>query len=267
MKTVTVLIPTYNRVTALAATLTSLCTQSFTDFNVVISDQSDEPVGNHPTIQTLVRLLQYKNIPISIYYHLPRNGMAEQRDFLLSHTSTTYSHFIDDDVIMENYVLKNMVQAIKKYNCGFVGMPVIGLSYMNHIRKEEQSIEFWHNKVTPEKIEPGDKKWQRYKLHNAANPLHIAEKYNITQDNPKIYKVSWVGGCTLYNTDKLLQVGGFSFWKDLPSEHCGEDVLAQIHVMAKFGGCGILPSGVYHQELPTTVKKRNINAPEYLEKN
>jgi hypothetical protein len=34
--------------------------------------------------------------------------------------------------------------------------------------------------------------------------------------------------------------------------------------MKRFGGCGILPSGAYHQEVETSIKDRNINAPEFL---
>ena len=40
--------------------------------------------------------------------------------------------------------------------------------------------------------------------------------------------------------------------------------LVQLRVMERFGGCGLLPSGAYHQELPTTIPNRDINAPEYL---
>jgi hypothetical protein len=76
--------------------------------------------------------------------------------------------------------------------------------------------------------------------------------------------VAWVGGCVLYDTDKLRAAGGFSFWQDLPPRHAGEDVLAQLRVMERFGGCGILPSGAYHMELPTTVVDRATDAPLYL---
>ena len=44
MKSTTVLIPTYNRAEALAVTVTSLCFQSDKDFDVIISDQSEENI-------------------------------------------------------------------------------------------------------------------------------------------------------------------------------------------------------------------------------
>ena len=73
--------------------------------------------------------------------------------------------------------------------------------------------------------------------------------------------MAWTGGCVLYETAKLRAVGGFSFWAELPPEHAGEDVLAQLRVKEGFGGCGLLPSGAYHQELPTTVPERRLDAP------
>jgi hypothetical protein len=77
---------------------------------------------------------------------------------------------------------------------------------------------------------------------------------------------SWVGGCALYDVDKLRRAGGYSFWRQLPRQHCGEDVLAQLRVMAQFGGCGLIPSGAFHQELPSTVpdSDRQADAPLLL---
>ena len=41
-------------------------------------------------------------------------------------------------------------------------------------------------------------------------------------------------------------------------------MLAQLRVMARYGGCGVLPSGAYHQQLPTTVEGRTHDAPRLL---
>lgn len=266
MKNVTILIPTYNRLTALASTLTSLISQTYTDFNVVISNQSDEQLYQHPSIQTITRILQTHGQSISFYHHLPRRGMAEQRDFLLSKSESTYSLFLDDDIILEPWVLGNLIRTLEKYKIGFVGMPVIGLSFIDDMRPDEQKIEFWNEKINSELIEPGSKKWQRHKLHNAANMYHVQNNLHLSHQSPRPYKIAWVGGCVLYDTKKLKNAGGFSFWKHLPTEHAGEDVLAQLSIIGKYGGCAILPSGVYHQELDTTVKNRKVNAPEYFAK-
>lgn len=41
-------------------------------------------------------------------------------------------------------------------------------------------------------------------------------------------------------------------------------VVVQQRVMARFGGAGILPSGAYHRESPTTVPDRTVNAVDSL---
>jgi hypothetical protein len=78
------------------------------------------------------------------------------------------------------------------------------------------------------------------------------------------YKVAWVGGCVLYDVQKLRETGGFEFWKEIPEEHVGEDVLAQLRVMKRYGGCGLIPSGAYHQEAPTTIANRKFDIPKEL---
>lgn len=190
--------------------------------------------------------------------------MAEQRQFLLDQATAPYILFIDDDLILEPFVIQQFVEMIEQENCGFVGSGLIGLSFAQDIRPHEQNIEFWDVPVQPEKLEPGMPEWERWKLHNAANLYHIQRSHNITQEQPRKYKVAWIGGCVMYNTEKLRDIGGFNFWKDLPENHCGEDVFVQQRVMAKYGGCGVLPSGAYHQELPTTVVDRTFNAPVVL---
>jgi GT2 family glycosyltransferase len=261
-----ILIPTYKRVKALAVTLTSLYYQLETGFNIIVSDQSpDNILEEDQTIQTIKRLLELKGHAVSIFKNLPARGMAQQRQFLLERSKAKYSLFLDDDLILDSYVVRNMKRVLQDRNIGFVGCAVIGLSYKNDVRPHQQDIEFWNEEITPETIIPKSSQWERYRLHNAANIYHVEQKFNATADNPIPYKIAWIGGCVMYDTEKLRAIGGFSFWKELPEKHCGEDVLAQLRVMKQYGGCGIIPSGVYHQELETTVPDRKINAPEFLE--
>ena len=261
---VSVLIPTYNRLNALIATLTSLIAQTFKDFEVVVSDQSDLFAGEDQTIQTIKRILKLHKHPVRILSNRPKKGIAHQRQFLLNQANGYYSLFIDDDVILEPDVIKRMVKAMEEEEAGFCGMALIGLSYLQDVRPHQQAIEFWKHDVQPEVIRPRAQEWQRYQLHNAANILHAGQKLNLTPAQQKKYKIAWVGGCVLYDTLKLQETGGFNFWEQLPEEHCGEDVFAQLRLMEKYGGFGLIPSGAYHLELPTTINNRNINIPDYL---
>jgi GT2 family glycosyltransferase len=265
-KEINILIPTYKRVKALAVTLTSLYYQAESSFDVIISDQSpDDSLEEDQTIQTVKRLLEKKGHEVTFHKNLPARGMAQQRQFLLDQSTAKYSLFIDDDLLLEDYVVRNMKQTLDNQGIGFVGCAVIGLSYKSDVRPHQQEIEFWDGGIIPETIIPKSEQWERYKVHNAANIYHVEQKFEAKPDNPKPYKIAWIGGCVMYDSEKLRDCGGFEFWRDLPEKHCGEDVLAELRVMKKYGGCGIIPSGVYHQELETTVPDRKANAPEILD--
>ena len=74
------------------------------------------------------------------------------------------------------------------------------------------------------------------------------------------YKVAWVAGCVLFRADALRDVGGFGFWADLPPNLRGEDVVTQLQVAETAGGAGLLPSGAWHLELPTSIEDRSVDA-------
>lgn len=78
---VDILIPTYCRPAAFAVTLTSLCAQTFRDFRVVISDQTEEsnPVATGE-VQAVLRVLGAHGHSIDVYKHLPRRGIAETQN-------------------------------------------------------------------------------------------------------------------------------------------------------------------------------------------
>ena len=267
MTAVDVLIPTCNRPAALAVTLTSLIAQTFRDFRLVISDQTE---GDDPLkageVQSVLRVLQAHGHDVVLHKHLPRRGIAEQRQFLLEQAIAPYVLYLDDDVILEANVIQHLLTAIQTEGCGFVGNALHGLSFRQDVRPQEQAIEFWQGVVQPEVVTADTPAWQRWRLHSAANLYHVQQRLSLAIDEaPRKYKIAWVGGCVLYDADKLRRIGGFNFWRDLPSTHSGEDVLVQLQLMALYGGCGLIPSGAYHQELPTTLPDRTIAADKAID--
>ena len=263
---VDVLVPTRNRPTALAATLATLIGQTHRRFDVVIADQSDSAAGyDTGETRSIVRLLEARGHAVRLLRNLPRRGMAQQRQFLLDQAGAGRVLFLDDDVLLEPDLVERLLDALEQARCGFVGSAVIGLSYRGDMRPHQQSIEFWDGPVQPERLTAGTAEWQRHLLHSAANLWHVQCAHLAAGGGQRLYKLAWAGGCVLYDAAKLRDCGGFDFWRDLPIEHCGEDVLAQLRVMARYGGCGLLPSGAYHQELPTTVPEREVDAPKVLD--
>ena len=264
MTLVDVLIPTYHRKTGLAVVLTSLLGQTFTDFDVIVSDQTEEEGASLESIelQTLVRALRWHGHRVTLHRHLPRRGMAEQRNFLLEQSHAPYVHYLDDDVLLDPPVIERMLGVLQAEACGFVGCAATGLGYIDDVRPDQQQIELWTGPVKPEPFEPEAIPWERHLVNNAANPLHLEQRL-VEGDGIVRYKVVWVGGANiLYDRVKLLDVGGFSWWQRLPPEHAGEEVVVQFLLIRKYGGCGILPSGTYHLGLPTTVEDRVHNATE-----
>jgi len=213
-------------------------------------------------VKAVLRVLKATNRRVVTYRHLPRRGLAEQRAFLLAKVMSPYCLFLDDDVIVEADLIERLYEAIREQQCGFVGSALHGLSFINDIRPHQQYIEFWNSRVTTETVAPGRPARDRHHLHSAANLFHLQNKMRLQRESARLYRVAWVGGCVLFDTKKLRAIGGFNFWPELPADHCGEDALVQLRVMEHFGGCGIIPSGAYHMELPTTVPVRNVNAPK-----
>ncbi|MER7455703.1 glycosyltransferase family A protein [Micromonospora sp. NPDC126480] len=262
-----VLIPTRNRPAELAVTLSGLAAQEGVgDFGVVVSDQSDgEPAYAHPAAATMVRALRHRGHPVLLTRRLPRRGLAEHRASLLAASAARYVLCLDDDVWLEPGTLCRLVTAIEELGCGFVGNAVHGLSYVDDVRPEtHRHYEEWDGPPAPERIRPGTPEWQRASIHPAANLLHVTEKLDLPPGAWRAYKISWIGGCVLYDRAKLTDAGGFDFWQRVQEKHQGEDVAAQLAVLERHGGAGVLPSGAYHLESPTTVTEREVEAWEVL---
>jgi GT2 family glycosyltransferase len=265
MPAIDVLVPTCGRPAALAVTLTALAAQTHPQLRIVVSDQTEgEGVFGQAEVAAVLRYLRARGRAVDTLRHLPRRGMAEQRAFLLEQARAPYCLFVDDDVILEPDLAARLQRTIVEQRCGFVGSALHGLSYLGHMRPEQERIEFWEGPVAPEQVRPGSAAWARHHLHSAANLFHLQERLGLARADTRPYRVAWVGGCVLFDTALLRAAGGFDFWRELPEEHCGEDVLAQLRVMERYGGCAIIPSGAYHMELPTTVERRAVDAPYVL---
>jgi hypothetical protein len=262
---VEVLVPTCDRPAELAVALAGLAAQDH-PFDVLVSDQSTgDPSYATPAARTLLRALELDGRRVRTVRHLPRRGLAEHRDALLLASRARYVLFCDDDVWLRPGTVARLHTAITELGCGFVGAAVEGLSHAgDHRPAELAAFERWDGPPQPERFGPGSPQWERWRLHNAANPLHLAARHVGPGEDWVAYKVAWVGGCVLYDRMALEAAGGFAFWPQLPVEHCGEDVLAQQRVMELFGGAGILPSGAVHLEAPTTLPDRTAAADALL---
>jgi len=251
MKTVDVLLPTFNRLQSLIMTLSGVAAQTLADLHVIVADQSREPAEDSQVVQTLLRVIEVRGGSVEWHRRGPSQGIAEQREFLLQRATADWVLYLDDDVFMEPWVIQQLLAVLRAERCGFVGAFPAGLSHRHDVRPHQQLIEFWEGPVRPEAVNPGSPEWERWQLHRAANLYHVSQA--LPSGEVRRYKVAWVASCVLYDRAKLLEVGGFSFWTRLPRFHSGEEVLVQNLLMRRWGGCGIMPSGTYYAQVPSTV--------------
>lgn len=260
-----VVIPTGSRAGALAVTLTGLFSSDVCA-RLVIADQTPgSSCAGVPEVAAVLRLLRLRGWQVEVHHRTEeRRGIAEQRQFLLDRVQAGHVLVLDDDVLLERWVLSRLLEAAGVLGCGVVGMAHAGPSYLGEVRPEEQAaFELWDTPVVPERIRKGDPAWERWRLHNAANVHHLADLVPpgaLAERGWVAYKIVWVAGCVLFRTESLRAVGGYGFWSDLPPALRGEDVVAQLLVLERDGGAGLLPSGAWHLELPTTLTDRSVDA-------
>jgi GT2 family glycosyltransferase len=259
--TLEVLVPTRSRPVELATTLAGLAAQDH-PFDLLISDQSDGLASfDTQPARAMIQVLRTQGRRVRTVRHLPRRGVGEHRAALLAASDAEHVLFLDDDIWLVPGTIARLHQAIVELRCGMVGCAMQGLSHLDDERPHElETFERWEGRPQPERLEPGTPQWERWRLHNAANPAHLARIHVRPGEAWVAYKVAWIAGCVLYDRAALVAVGGFDFWREVPEDAVGEDVVAEQRVMERFGGAGILPSGAVHLESATTIPHRPVTA-------
>ena len=262
-----VLVPTCDRAGALAVTLAGLVGQAERDFRVVVSDQGEQVAADDPLVRATTAVLRRRDVVVEHGRHLPRAGMAEHRRHLLAQAERDWVLFLDDDVLLEPGALTALLDAAATLGCGVLGMAMQGWSFLHDVRPHEQgALEVLpaDGPVPPERVRRGGDAWERWRLHNAANLSHVADRLAAEGQVPDRgwlpYRVAWLAGCVLLRRDVLVETGGFDFADRLPPAHAGEDVVVQLRVAERAGAAGLVPSRAWHLELPTRVPDRRADA-------
>jgi GT2 family glycosyltransferase len=267
---VDVLIPTFDREAALAVTLTGILGQQEQPARIIVGDQTAAGTALHsPLVAGVARVLSARGVPVEIRQHPSGAGVAENRQFLLEAATAPYVLFLDDDIVLEPESMPRLLSAMTRLRTGLVGMAMTGLSFLEDRRPHEWSTFeplAEGERPRPERIRKGEPAWERWRLHNAANPTHLADRLALARTSPSwvAYRIAWAAGCVLFEREALLETGGFSFWPEIGPRGYGEDVVAQLRVIERRGGVGLLPTGAHHLELPTSVGRREVDAYEVV---
>src|SRR5260370_3943492 len=177
-------------------TLAGVAAQTHRDIRVIIADQSREPAGDEQVVQTAGRVIEARGGCIEWYDRRPVHGIAEQRDFLLKKATADAVLYLDDDVLMEPWVVEQLLDVLNAEQCGFVGAFPAGLSHLDDVRPEQQIIEYWDGPVSPEAVDPGSPQWARLQLLCAPNPYHLGQ-YIPADSPPPLCNGSLIASCII----------------------------------------------------------------------
>ncbi|MGV8141869.1 MAG: glycosyltransferase family 2 protein [Candidatus Woesearchaeota archaeon] len=108
--TFSILIPTYNREKYLMDALDSVLSQTYKDYEIVVSD-------NHSTDDTLNVLKRYskKHKPFRIYSQKKNLGTVRNIKFLMRKARGKYSLFLFDDDILDKKILSTFAEILSQH--------------------------------------------------------------------------------------------------------------------------------------------------------
>lgn len=129
---VSVVIPNYNGAKFIEETITSVCNQTYTSFEVIVVDDGS-------TDNSMVLLTQLKEkYDVLRVVHVENGGVSRARNIGVENAKGQYVAFLDSDDLWKEEFLQNHVNAIKKQNADVV--------YSNYTWFNEQK-EFKNEKV------------------------------------------------------------------------------------------------------------------------
>ena len=158
MAAVSVLIPTYERAESLAMTLAGVAAQTVPDLQVVVSSQGRHRAEDSPVARAVGRVIEARGGSVEWHHRKPR-GIAEQRQFLLERAKAEPILFLDDDILMEPWVVERLLSVLEAERCGFVGAFPAGLTFLNDVRPDQHVLEPWEGPVRPEVVEKDGHGW------------------------------------------------------------------------------------------------------------
>ena len=100
---------TLNRKKMMLDAIDSLLKQSFSDFEIIVIDQSEETSQEIEKLDNRIK-----------YYHSEKRGLSYNRNLGISLSNGEYICLMDDDATFDKNSLENINRALEKYTCDIV---------------------------------------------------------------------------------------------------------------------------------------------------
>lgn len=150
---VSIIVPTFRRLSGLKAALESLNSQSAHDrvLELIVSD--NDPAASAKGDVELFK--KYAKFPIK-YVHVPQPGVANARNRAVETANGQYLAFLDDDQIATENWLFELLSAMDKHNAGLVFCPTHAQSSVT-IDYKPQCLDFFTRDIETENTAEIDK--------------------------------------------------------------------------------------------------------------
>lgn len=106
---VSICIPTYNGANYLVESLHSISSQTYQNFEVIVSDDA----SSDNTLKIVETFKNQSHFPVHIFHHTP-NGIGANWNNCMKHASGKYIKFLFQDDVMEKDCLEHMVQVVEE---------------------------------------------------------------------------------------------------------------------------------------------------------
>lgn len=109
-----IVICTRNRLHDLHSCLTSIAAQTYSPYEIIIVDSSDEPLNEKPAFNAIFMRSCFPDTHL-IYEHTHVRGTAHQRNRGIKRVRGDVVYFVDDDAVYEHDYLEHMTSIFKKH--------------------------------------------------------------------------------------------------------------------------------------------------------
>lgn len=190
---VSIILPTYNRASILGVCIKAVLSQSYIDWELLISDDcssdnTEEVINRHVTLDSRIKSVIHK-------YNL---GLPRNRNSALSMAKGKLVFFIEDDLVLHQNCLEKLVDTYNSYGPDAVIVPRL----LENIAPDEEAVRhnvpFYINKLTGE-------------IYN-----------NYGQNFPNVLETDIGHACSLYPKNQLLVIGGYEE-KAYKGNYCREE--------------------------------------------
>ena len=207
--TASIILPTFNRANLLDQCVSSVLSQSFQSWELIVSD--DESTDNTSIV---MEQITKKDPRIRYLRNQTRLGLPKNRNRAIQASKGHFVFFIEDDIILEKDCLLNLIStfqqlADKGEPAGAIAPALITVTSEKNVRRD--LLDFGREKMVP-------------KLK--ANPC-VVDQYtgliyrNYSDEFTKVYEVEDIHACSLYL--KELFDKGFKYGEVYTGNYIGEE--------------------------------------------